>query len=390
MMLGARDVYFGAVALIWLTQSLRNLRDAAAVPSLPPLDRVLDSPRPAVSVVIAVRDEAPRIETTVRRFLAQISVDLEIIVVDDRSTDGTREIVQRLTAEDRRVSMIVVDSLPAGWLGKPHACQLGGVAARSPWILFTDADAWLKADVLRRAVDQGVRASVAHVVLAPGIRDASLLAKSALVAFKLSLAGEMARANRDQHPRAIGIGAFNLVRAEAWRGIGGHTRLRMEVIDDLRFGWLLGEAGQRTRAFTCEDGVSVDWARDLVGIVRALEKNAFAHMRYSGVLAFGASALFAVLWASALVGPFTGSVAGWAAFAALFSLSLAGLRLEARHGWRALVVLLTPVLSIVLAVSIANSAWKTLAQGGVRWRGTLYPLDELRKRADELRKARAS
>ncbi len=390
MVFDARDVYFGAVALIWITQSLRSLHAVAAVPSLPALDPVFDSPRPAVSVVIAVRDEEPRIETTVRGFLAQMDVDLEIVVIDDRSSDGSRDILERLAAEDQRVSVIVVDSLPTGWLGKPHACQLGGDAARSPWILFTDADAWLDPDVLRRAVDQGVRANVAHVVLAPGIRDASLLAKSALVAFKLSLAGEMARANRDQHPRAIGIGAFNLVRAEAWRAIGGHTRLRMEVIDDLRLGRLLAEAGQRTRAFTCEDGVSVDWARDLAGIVRALEKNAFAHMRYSGVLAFGASALFAMLWASALVGPFTGSVAGWMAFAALYSMSLAGLRLEARHGWRALVVLLTPLLSIVLAIAIANSAWKTLAQGGVRWRGTLYPLDELRKRADELRKARAS
>ncbi len=379
MRIDALEVYFGGVALVWLTQSLRSLRDVRVVPSLPAIEPVLDLPRPAVSVVIAVRDEAPRIETTVRRFLAQIGVDLEVIVVDDRSTDGTREIVQRLTTEDRRVSVIFVDSLPTGWLGKPHACQLGGDAARSPWILFTDADAWLEPDVLRRALDQGARANAAHVVLAPGIRGASLLAKAALVAFKLSLAGEMARANRDEHPRAIGIGAFNLVRADAWRAIGGHARLRMEVIDDLRFGWLLGEANQRTRAFTCEDGISVDWARDLAGIVRALEKNAFAHMRYSGVLAFGASALFAVLWGSALVGPLTGSVAGWMAFAALFSMSLAGLRLEARHGWRALVVLLTPLLSIVLAVAIANSAWKTLVQGGVRWRGTLYPLDELRK-----------
>ncbi len=372
--MSALDVYLGFVALVWLSQSLKNLRDVAAVRELP-RSPAASAPLPKVAVVITARDEAPRIETTVRRYLAQRDVELEVIGVDDRSMDGTREILARLAAEDPRVRLLTVDALPAGWLGKPHACQLGASAANAPWILFTDADTWLEPGVLRSALDQALSRDAAHVVVAPGIRHASWLARAALCAFKLSLVGAMARANRDQRPRAIGIGAFNLVRADAWRAIGGHERLRLEVIDDLRLGQLVAESGFRTRAFTCEDGVTVDWARDLPGIVRALEKNAFAHMRYSAFLAFGAAALFTALWASALAGPFTGSIAGWAACASLLSLGIAGLRIEPRP----IAALLSPIFSVVLAVAIANSAVRTLARGGVRWRGTLYPLRELRR-----------
>lgn len=378
MSISASDGFFGCVALIWFAQTLRSLRDIAAVPALPRLALDPKTPRPLVSVVFSARDEAPRIETTVRRILAQSDVDLEVIAVDDRSSDGTRAVLEPLARDDRRVTALRVDALPDGWLGKPHGCHVGAGVARAPWILFTDADTWLAPDVLRRALDVAQREDAAHVVVAPGVRDASPLARAALIAFKLSLVGPMARANRDSRRRAIGIGAFNLVRADAWRAVGGHERLRMEVIDDLRLGALLAQAGFRTRAFTCEDGITVDWARDLVGIVRALEKNAFAQMRYSAVVAFGATVLFVALWAGALIGPWIGSSAGWTAFAALFSMSIPSALLEARHGGRPAWAIVTPLLSILLVAAIVNSAVRTLAQGGVRWRGTLYRLSELR------------
>ena len=104
------------------------------------------------SVVIAARDEAARIEATVRHLLAQTGVEMEVIVVDDRSTDGTGEILRRLAAEDGRVRMERVDVLPDGWLGKCHACHRGANAATGEWILFTDADSWLRPDLIARAL----------------------------------------------------------------------------------------------------------------------------------------------------------------------------------------------------------------------------------------------
>src|SRR5687768_348234 len=97
-----------------------------------------------VSVVIAARDEVARIENTIRHLLAQQNVSMEIIVADDRSTDGTGEILQRLAAEDARVKPCRIDTLPEGWLGKCHACHVGANRATGDWILFTDADCWMK------------------------------------------------------------------------------------------------------------------------------------------------------------------------------------------------------------------------------------------------------
>ena len=110
---------------------------------LPPLNSFFTEPiklKQTVSVVLAARNEADRIEKTVRGLLRQQEVNLEIVIVDDRSSDQSSEILRKLAAEDKRVQVIRVDVLPPGWLGKCHACYLGANVTSGEWILFTDAD----------------------------------------------------------------------------------------------------------------------------------------------------------------------------------------------------------------------------------------------------------
>ena len=120
------------------------------------------------SVVIAARDEAARIEQTIRHLIAQRGVEIEVIVVDDRSADGTSEILGRLAKEDARVQVKRVDVLPEGWLGKCHACHVGVSAATGDWILFTDADCWLKPEVIARALLVAERDGADHITMSPG------------------------------------------------------------------------------------------------------------------------------------------------------------------------------------------------------------------------------
>src|SRR5690348_14563485 len=128
-----RPLIFGAAAALYLAMSLKKLLHLRWVGRLPALDALVPGgalqllhKKPATcSVVIAARDEQMRVEQTVRHLLAQVGVELEIIVVDDRSADGTSEILNRLAKDDARLQVKRVDALPEGWLGKCHACRVG-------------------------------------------------------------------------------------------------------------------------------------------------------------------------------------------------------------------------------------------------------------------------
>jgi glycosyltransferase involved in cell wall biosynthesis len=130
--------------------------------------------------------------------LAQRGVEVEIIVVDDRSTDKTGEIIERLAEEDPRVRLLRVNSLPEGWLGKCHACHVGAEAATGEWILFTDADCWLKPDVVARAVCVAEREQADHIALTPGLATSSVGTQAWHLAFLISMANWISGVNRDR------------------------------------------------------------------------------------------------------------------------------------------------------------------------------------------------
>ena len=203
--------------------------------------------------------------------------------------------------------------------------------------------------------------------------------RAALLHFSLAFIQEAAAANRD-HPRHyIGVGAFNLIRGDAYREIGGHTKLHLEVVDDMKLGMLLRRAGHRSRVFGASDNLEVAWAGTVGGLFRALEKNFFALLDFRTARALVLSLLPILLWAAAVIGPFTGSPAGIAAAAGLATLVLPCRVLSARSGWGWAPALLAPLLLPVLPLTACRSVLLTVWRGGIRWRDTFYPLAELRR-----------
>lgn len=372
-------VHAGSAA-VFGTLVLATLRNVYDVPALEPLEPQPEGNSTAapVTVVVPARDEAARIATTVERLLAQVSVAIEVVVVDDRSADGTGAIVAAIAARDPRVRLVRVDELPANWLGKPHACQRGGEAARADWILFTDGDIALAPDVLARALQLARRERADHVVLAPDSKQETFAARVLLGAFAAAMLRELALANRDSKWRQVGIGAFNLVRAEAWRAIGGHRRLAFEVVDDLRLGLLLRRGGFRTRARLALHDVEADWGGTVPKIFGALEKNMFAQLGYSVVLCCAAVAFILALFAVAISGAFAGTVAGWCAFGAWAALAIPGFVTALREKRPLFSACCVPIGFPVLALVLLWSMIQTLRRGGVVWRGRLYPLARLR------------
>jgi len=341
---------------------------------------------PPLTIVVPARNEAAEIESALRSLLALDYPGLEVIAVDDRSTDETGRIMDRLathSGSDGILRVLHVRELPPGWLGKTHAMWLGAQQGSSEWILFTDADCVFRPDTLRRAVHYATRNQVDHLVLFPTAHMRTW-GERMMISFPQVVSSFILRPWRVRDANArdfIGIGAFNLVRRDAYTALGTYEALRREVVDDLKFGQAIKKAGLRQDVVFGRDLVSLRWAEGAAGVIRNLEKNLFAFFRFRFTLVFAACvALFFVnVW------PFAGLflAPGWAK--AGFAVAIA--MIAVRHsqtspltGAPTIVFLAHPISASLFAVAVLRSAFATVRDGGVTWRGTKYSLEELRKR----------
>ncbi len=350
-----------------------------------------ESDPPLVSIIVPARDEAAAIEEALRRMLAIDYPRFELIAIDDRSSDGTGAIMDRVAAGDPRCRVIHVADLPAGWLGKNHANRLGAREARGEYLLFTDGDVMFEPAILRHAV-AAMRGGLDHLALFP---DAMMhgFGESMMMnyfAFQFSFATQLSLVRFRWAKRAfVGIGAFNLVRRSAYEAAGGHERLKMEVADDLMLGKIVKEAGFQQDAMAGAPLVKVKWQSGLWGIVRGLEKNAFAAARYSVPLTLTAIAIHLFVSLAPIALAITGPLR--LPSIAFVLITLASHEFMAiRNRYSPLVAVLYPVCSVVFAYIMARSAYVTLRSGGVTWRDSFYPLAELRAGMIEWRPLRGS
>jgi glycosyltransferase involved in cell wall biosynthesis len=371
------STYLGVVAVFWVLVTLRFFRDVRALPSLPAHTSATE-PLPRVSIVIAARDEEARIETTVRRLLAQQDVELELIIVDDRSTDRTGEIVARIANSDSRVKLVRVDTLPERWLGKCHACYLGAGSATGEWILFSDADIWMNPDVIARAVRVAISESAEHVCLLFGMSRGTLAGKACHLIATLSITKGASRLRTAKLGGYMGLGAFNLVRSSAYRAAGGHEPLRLTICDDWMLGLLMRRAGFSTRALLAAVDVEADWFGSPLGMIKAMQKNYFAAINFRVGRMMLIVMFYTLLWAGAIVGPFTGTRNGVAAGMAMMLTIIPAAMLARRMRLPLLAALLVPFVAPIIVPVMLNSAFQTLRHRGIRWRDTFYPLDLLR------------
>jgi hypothetical protein len=272
-----------------------------------------------------------------------------------------------------------VAALPEGWLGKCHACHIGASAATGDWILFTDADCWLQPEVIARALRVAASDTAEHITLVSGLAPGSLGLKASHLMFLLSLASWFSGVNRDRPRSFMGIGAFNLVRADAYRQCGGYEALRLTVVDDMKLGLLLRRAGKRTRAFVGGGDVECHWGTTAWSTVKIMEKNYFAAVDYRLGLVLAGSTFVLLILTILILGLLSGKMAGIAALLSPLSLILPAAILARRLGWPWLTALYVPFMFPLFLYAVLNSAFVTLRQGGVRWRDTFYPLETLRR-----------
>ncbi len=344
-------------------------------------DQIID-PWPVVSIIVPARNEADSIEEALKSVLALDYPNKEIIVINDRSTDATEDILARLAQEYPELQLITIDRLPSGWLGKNHALQRGAVSASGELLLFTDADIIMQPPLLRRAVSCFLTHRLDHLAIGPSFLTKGVLLNSVisvfLVVFTLyTRPWEVRRARCKGH---IGIGAFNLVRASAYRDSGEHYSIALRPDDDMRLGRQLKEQGCRQEVIFGDKAISVEWYGSLREMIIGLEKNSFAGIDYQMTKLIASTvALFAFfIW------PFVALLAtsGMLWWGNLLIVILLGLcfRLTAGVvGMSGFYYLGFPFGIAVIIHIMWRSALRILLRGGMEWRETFYALDELRE-----------
>jgi glycosyltransferase involved in cell wall biosynthesis len=337
---------------------------------------------PLVSLVVPARDEGEKIEQSLMSLLAIDYPRLEIIAIDDRSQDDTGAIMDRLAAHDARLRVIHLTELPRGWLGKNNAMHQGARIAGGEWLLFTDGDVLFAPETLRLAISYVQQQRFDHLCMNPALIPGGYWENAMTVCFgMLFLAACKAWLIATRWKGAYcGIGAFNLVRATVYRDVGGFERLRLDVLDDVNLGWIVKQGGYRQQLLTGDDLIRVRWQNSFWGVIRGLEKNSFAALHYSLGELVRSTLLLVVVFFVPYVGLFF-----WQQQSALGYLSSIALMhatygfLAVRSGIGILVAPVLPVMFVTFIYVLWRSAIVTLRQGGVRWRDTFYPLEELRR-----------
>jgi cellulose synthase/poly-beta-1,6-N-acetylglucosamine synthase-like glycosyltransferase len=359
------------------------VRHRHAIPKLPRVTGGATLPR--LSVVIPARDEGAAIGRAVGSLLRQDYPDLEVIVVDDRSSDGTGDVLRELAARDPRIVVIRVDELPAGWLGKNHALWRGADRASGEWLLFTDADIVFGQNALRRAVGYATAEALDHLTLAPRLVARGILLRAFVAFFGYAFVALWGAylANDPKSKRGVGIGAFNLVRRSAYESIGTMRALSLRPDDDIRLGRRLRGFGFRQRVLNGNEILSVEWYPSLGAAISGLEKSLYSSMEYRVV-----DAILALLFLGAtMVWPFIGVLVLGGIDRVLLGVVVACLLAGILETYRQAIGPLTPsVLAVALLLpfsavcfgyAIARSVYLAETRG-VRWRGTTYPLSLLR------------
>jgi glycosyltransferase involved in cell wall biosynthesis len=346
---------------------------------------VSPSGNPRVSIIVPARNEEESIAQALTQLLALDYDNYEIVAVNDRSTDRTGEIMENLAAESSargQLRVIHHHELPKGWLGKTHAMWTATNQAAGDWLLFTDADVMFKPESLRRALAYAEAERADHVVLFP-----RMIMKRAgeymTIAFFQTMFVFGHRPWKVADPKTrdhMGVGAFNLIRRTVYEAVGTYQALRMEVLDDMKLGKVVKNAGFAQRNVFGEDLISIRWARGAMGVVNNLTKNFFAVLSFQWwrtlISAFGLAFLNLM--------PFFGVCLahGWARLpyaVALLSIFLIYLGMSWRSAVPPYYFFLHPISTVLFVYTLLRSMFLTLWNDGIVWRGTKYPLEELRK-----------
>ncbi|MCA0970176.1 glycosyltransferase [Halobacillus litoralis] len=369
------------LALFWMVVLVDYWLGYRKIPSLTSMSSLPSDEK--LSVIIAAKDEEKDIEATIRSLAGQENVNVEIIAVNDRSDDRTGERMERLAGEFPQVQSFTIKALPDGWLGKNHALHFGVKQATGDYFVFTDADIIFQKNALSKAFTFLKKEKADHVTAAPDLNGESFWLRG-LISFFLLGFGYLKRpwqANQDNKKGGMGIGAFNLISRTCYEQIGGHEAIRLRPDDDLELGQRVKRFGFRQRLVSALDDMTVEWYPSLKAALIGFEKNAFAGLNYSVLLAL-----------TAVVGVFISQVLPYllliispleiqiiSAVNIVLLCCLYALTIHSLTTYSMWYILALPIFALLFVYMLSRALLLTWIRGGIEWRGSRYSLKELKQ-----------
>jgi len=330
-----------------------------------------------VSLLVPVRNEEERVEKCLRSLSYQDYPNLEIIVLDDHSTDKTAEIVGKLILQGLKIQLVPGDVLPAGWTGKNFACYQLVRKARGDWLLFTDADTIHSPHTISSVLAVAENEKADLVSLLPRIDCGSEAEKIFMplvhFAFTVFLPLGLIRQSR----LSMALGPFMLFNKKFYESIGGHEAIRSEVVDDLSLAKSVRVHGGKISFLDGSDFVRVRFYRNWREIWEGFTKNSFGAFKYSipafvGILVF-AYFLFLQPYLIFFKNLFQGSFYQLACLQ-ICLVTFIRLVLAQRFKTSFHSAVLHPVAVIMGLFILTNSFWHWLHKGSVSWKDRTYTI----------------
>lgn len=365
---------------VWFVQAGMVLFHISRLNTPSTLDSADPEDWPSVTALVPAKDEECSIAAALTARLADGYPALQVIAIDDRSTDATGRIIDKMAQQDTRVVPLHIDSLPQGWLGKVHALARGVAHAQGEWLLLSDADAHIAPGGLKRAVAYCMERDLDFLALVPEFRSRSFIVNVLWSVFMrvLAMFVDPAAVRDPASSTGMGSGAFMLARTAVFDRTEGFEHLRMETTDDIAFGLMMKRAGARCDFANGRGVVSISIYDSLGEFFRGVEKNAGSLARAP----FAAVALTLAVAAYFEYAPFLALASGvvwaqWLGAAAALAATVAALAALRVNTGMVLPALLWPVGWLLVAAGILRSAWLFARQGGIVWRDTFHSREEL-------------
>ena len=406
--------FFGVIAFFWVFHGLRVAWGLVRLPWLKDFAPLADAECPRISLLFAARDEEEKLPGALATLATIDYPNLEIIAVDDRSADATGRILDEFAltglktghyngsddrgdaevrlaglkpggytgGEQARFRVVHVTALPPGWLGKPHALQKAYEASSGEWLLFTDADVRFAPDALRRAAAVVKQKNLDHFTLFGDVEMVGFWETVVITFFGLAfhIAHDPYQVSNPHSRAYVGVGAFQLMKRSAYEACGTHRRLAMEVVDDVKLGKLVKQVGLRSGVGVAQDAVVIRWHAGVGNLIRGVTKNFFAALGYNLPLVVVA---ISGMWMMN-VAPFVGVIWGHGWVRALSGIAVVialafHVGVDVAMHVSPLYAFTHPLGAVLFSYMLLRSTVVTLRDGGVTWRGTFYPLEELRR-----------